>query len=356
MSSKGKIMTLKNLAILLAVSLAIPAQGSFVIPDAGVNASKLASSAVGSSVNYSVSTSVGASALTISLKTQSGAAPSAASPIKIPFTAATSAGAAQQSVGSVTSALSITISSAATLGCKSALPCRIYLYALLNSGTVELAVSQSQSFDEGIALSTTLMSGTSTSAQIMYSTTARASVFVKRLAVITATEATAGTWATLPSTIGYTTPEYVGRSYITLDTFTTGYGSSSTKVPKFTNATVVGTAISASANSSTLGHIITINEPGIYCANMYFRGTVNTEDFFGITVNANGATALQSLSVGSVLCKVIHPAIAATSGPESCSWCGWLDNSDQILLHTHTGSTPATAADCKINVVKMMSQ
>jgi hypothetical protein len=79
--------------------------------------------------------------------------------------------------------------------------------ALNNAGTIELAVvniSGGNNLDETTLLTTTAISASSTSASTVYSTTARTSVAYRVIGYIESTQATAGTWATSPSTIqGY---------------------------------------------------------------------------------------------------------------------------------------------------------
>jgi hypothetical protein len=81
---------------------------------------------------------------------------------------------------------------------------RLVVIALNNAGTIELAVANiagSVNFDETTLLTTTAISTGSTSASVVYSTTARTSVAFRVIGYIESTQATAGTWATAPSTI-----------------------------------------------------------------------------------------------------------------------------------------------------------
>jgi hypothetical protein len=76
--------------------------------------------------------------------------------------------------------------------------------ALDNAGTVELAVvniAGGTQLDETNLISTTAISSGSTSASVVYSTTARTSLPYRVVGYIESTQATAGTWATAPSTI-----------------------------------------------------------------------------------------------------------------------------------------------------------
>jgi len=102
---------------------------------------------------------------------------------------------------------SLVVPSTATLGTTSAVQSRLVVIALNNAGTIELAVvniSGGNNLDETTLLTTTAISASSTSASTVYSTTARTSVAFRVIGYVESTQATAGTWATAPSTIqGY---------------------------------------------------------------------------------------------------------------------------------------------------------
>lgn len=144
--------------------------------------------------NTSIATSVGASALTVSLKDKAGSDPSAGSPCKIGFRSST-ATTGTYVQRSVTGALSLTVASTATLGfAGGSVANYAYIYAIDNAGTVELAISGSL-FDEGTILNTTALSTGSDSISVIYSTTARTGVAVRLIGRVKFTLATAGTWA-----------------------------------------------------------------------------------------------------------------------------------------------------------------
>ena len=106
----------------------------------------------------------------------------------------------------VSSAISVTVSSGSTLGTVSAVQSRIVVLALDNAGTVELAVvniAGGTDLTETGLISTTAEggAGAADSASVVYSTTARTSLAYRVVGYIESTQATAGTWATAPSTI-----------------------------------------------------------------------------------------------------------------------------------------------------------
>jgi len=104
----------------------------------------------------------------------------------------------------VATAISVVVPSTATLGTVSAQQSRLVLLALDNAGTVELAVvniSGGTNLDETTLISTTAIIAGSNSASVVYSTTARTSLPFRVVGYVESTQATAGTWATAPSTI-----------------------------------------------------------------------------------------------------------------------------------------------------------
>jgi hypothetical protein len=151
--------------------------------------------------NLAVACSVGSGALTVALKGQNGSDPAGANEVKIGFRSATLTSGVFN-VRSVTAALSVVISSGSTLGNRSAVAEYLYVYALDNAGTVELAVSGIR-LDEGSLHSTTAEGalGAADSPSVLYSTTARTNVPIRLLARLQSTQATAGTWAAVPTEI-----------------------------------------------------------------------------------------------------------------------------------------------------------
>jgi len=81
---------------------------------------------------------------------------------------------------------------------------RIVVLALNNAGTMELAVvniAGGNDLSETGVISTTAMSAASDSNNVIYSTTARTNVAYRVVGYVESTQATAGTWATAPSTV-----------------------------------------------------------------------------------------------------------------------------------------------------------
>ena len=139
-----------------------------------------------------VSASVAGNALTLSLD-----------PCSLVFRSATLASGAVSSV-KIASTISVTVPSSATLGTISAQQAQLVIVALNNAGTVELAVvniAGGTNLDECGLINTTAISAGSSSPTVVYSTTARTNVAYRVVGFVNITEATAGTWATAPTTI-----------------------------------------------------------------------------------------------------------------------------------------------------------
>lgn len=151
-------------------------------------------------LNGTIVESHAANAVTFAVKTLAGADPSAASPVRFAFRSATLASGVFV-VRSVTAALSITIPSGATLGHASGRDQQVFVYAIDNAGTVELAVSN-KFFDRSVRrVTTTTIGAGSTSATAIYSTTGRTNVAWMPIARAVSNQTAAGTWAASPTQI-----------------------------------------------------------------------------------------------------------------------------------------------------------
>lgn len=142
-----------------------------------------------------ITASVAASALTVTLN-----------PTILDFRASTLTSGTVTTIA-VPAAISVTIPSTSTMGTVSAVQSRIVVIAINNAGTVELAavnISGGSVLDETTLITTTAAVAAGNSATAYYSTTARTSVAYRVVGYVESTQATAGTWATTPSTLqGY---------------------------------------------------------------------------------------------------------------------------------------------------------
>lgn len=150
--------------------------------------------------NFSLAATVAANALTISLKGADGNDPSAANQIEILFRDATLT-TGTPVIRTATAATSLTVATGVPLGHTSGVAHHIYVYALDNAGTVELAVSSSKVWDEGTVQTTVALGVGSDALFELYSTALRVSKAIRFLGRIKITEAAAGTWATAPAEI-----------------------------------------------------------------------------------------------------------------------------------------------------------
>jgi hypothetical protein len=192
---------------------------------------------LGDNKNIQINATVAASALTLALKTQAGTDATATDVAEITFRSAT-LGSGAYVKRAITAALSTVISSGSTGGTASLIPNRLYILAIDNAGTVELAwVNSSGTFllDESTLISTTAEGGAggADSANVIYSTTSRANVAFRLIGYIDSTQTTAGTWATNPSTIqvagGQQVPQ--GWVYLAEQASTSGTAISFTGIP-----------------------------------------------------------------------------------------------------------------------------
>jgi hypothetical protein len=161
----------------------------------------------------------------------------------------------------VGSAISVVVSSGSTLGTVSAQQSRIVVLALDNAGTVELAVvniSGGTNLDETTLISTTAEggAGAADSATVVYSTTARTSLPFRVVGFIQSTQATAGTWATAPSTI----QGYGGQALAAMSSL--GYGQTWQTVTRTSGTTYYNTTGKPIVNTS-MGTATAAGNPNI---------------------------------------------------------------------------------------------
>lgn len=252
-------------------------------------------------VNYveiqPISASVGSNALTIS-----------ASALTLDFRSTTLGSGTVTTVTGTPS--NLVISSGSTLGTVSAQQSRIVVIALNNAGTIELAavnIGGGNQLDETNLISTTAEggAGAADSASVIYSTTARTSLAYRVIGYIESTQATAGTWATAPSTI----QGYGGQA---LDAMTSlGYSQTWQQVTRANSTTYYNTTGRPivwkwAATSSGSGQIaITITLTG--------TNTVSWNDTFNVTATyqVGGAVVIPP---GTAYSMTIGGAAGGTSG------------------------------------------
>lgn len=157
-------------------------------------------------LNYALSASVAANALTIALKNAAGSDPSSNDPVTIAFRNAT-ATTGTPSVLTITAALSLVVSSGSTLGTVNSIPHRLWVVLFNDGGTARLGIINTQASDGLMPLADDVLTsstaeggaGGADSAGVIYTDSAVSSKGMRVLGYIESTQTTAGTWATAPS-------------------------------------------------------------------------------------------------------------------------------------------------------------
>ena len=323
--------------------------GSFTNASITVNAKGLitaaSSGSAGSSgydssqelTNLGLAASVSGNALTIALKQKDGSTnpASGSGAVKIGFRDST-AGTGQYVQRSVTGALSITVSSGSTLGSTNGNPNWVYVYAIDNAGTVELAVSALKRIDEGSLVTTTAEggAGAADSKTTIYSTTARSNVAVRLIGRVKSTQATAGTWATTPSEVSLVPFDEQAPYHAITAWSGAGHGSTNNAIRRFASTITVGTAITYASNA-TNGDSFTINEDGIYSIS-YTDWSSAAAEPHGISVDSTQlTTSVYTINVSSAFPYNgrLKCAYSATGLPSDVAWTGPLVAGQVIRAH-----------------------
>lgn len=174
---------------------------NWVSPATAVNA-------MGAILNATITVTMAANAVTVALKTSAGTDPSASDVVSVVFRHGTATNGTYLT-RTVTGALSTVISSGSSGGTLNNTISRIYVGLLDNAGTIELCwwnpVSTTGLFivpeDQSTTTTAEGGAGAADSPAVVYSTTARANVYVRYLGYFESTQATAGTWASNASKV-----------------------------------------------------------------------------------------------------------------------------------------------------------
>lgn len=289
-----------------------------------IGSAYLANSALGfdAAVNLAIYPSVSANNLTIQL-CQAGSvlptcsAPSASSPILIPFRNGTTIAYGNPIVASLQSAQSFTIASESTMGCLSGVMCRIWVLEFYNGGTPALCAYNSVSgtsigpINEGVLQ--TSQSGTSggNTPQDYYCNVASVTNSPMRiLGYFDIQETTAGTWATGPTLAqlfgpGVHRPGEVVQEVTSTTTTQTSIVNSAAKtalsltgsITPTSAANLIHVTASGGANSTSTGTTIAL-----------FRGTGTTQ------IGSTSAGDAGSSSSGfSVYCEALDAPNSTSS-------------------------------------------
>lgn len=177
----------------------------YQLNDGGVETSVITDSAPtqpDNQTNIGLACSIAGGALTIALKQADGSTDPASGTgaVGISFRTSTATDGAYV-VRSVTSALSVVIPNAAVLGHVSGVNQYVWVYALDNAGTVELAVSGVKLFQDNSIQSSTTMSTGSDFGNILYSTTGRTNVAIRLIGQALVNQTVAGIWNAAPTLV-----------------------------------------------------------------------------------------------------------------------------------------------------------
>jgi hypothetical protein len=294
--------------------------------------------------NYSIAASVAANALTIALKSKAGTNASVTDSVSFGFRSST-ASSGTYVKRQVTGALSLVVSSGSTLGTVSGQLQTLYVYAIDNAGTVELAISGSRIWDETQLQNTTAEggAGAADSVNVLYSTTARTGVAVRYIGIVQANEATAGTWATAPSLIAVGGDGSVlFRDEIEIYGFTGTMGSTNTKVLRYTNSITTWAATLTSVDSATLGGYILIPSDGNYAGELCVSDSGNTSlNYAALADTPDGTVDSYTLSPSAVL--TYSNNYAATVASCNCSpFHGFFKKGQKIQTQGESGLSGST--------------
>jgi hypothetical protein len=347
-SSGGAFTTrLKGAAVSSSYTFTLPTTGGtsgYVLQTDGSGTTSWVSKRNASDIsNYSLSASVASNILTVALKDAAGSDPSSSSPVDIIFrssTAATGTPVTRQ----VTAALSMTVPDTATLGHASNKDEFIYVYAIDNAGTVELAVSSYPRWDELSRITTSAVDTSADSKDAIYSSTSRTNVALRFLGRLKSNQATAGTWATTPSEVSLRHRDAFAPRHEVACRTGNGHGATNTKIRRFTTSSTKGSAITY-ADSANDGATFTINEDGVYAIAGVDGRTVAGNCYVGISLNSSQLTTnINSATDADTL--MFSQMTSSDYGNYSCT--AVLHSGDVVRVHTDGNADRTTGIRFRI--------
>jgi hypothetical protein len=304
--------------------------------------------------NIAITTSMASNALTIALKTKAGTDPASGDKVSIAFRSPTG-GSINYVVRDVTAATSIVVPSGASLGHSSGQTMYLYVYAIDNAGTVELAVAGSKITNLSTN-TTTAITSSATSRATLYSTTSRSNVQIRLLGRFKSNQASSGTWV---SALTEPALMYEQGALLTSEVWVkslNGFGSSAAGVPRFTTIQrYVGGAITYS-DSSTLGATFTINEPGVYVGTALAFSNASAASEATITLNASTGDDDLTLTGGITTTVVLahnRSYVSGSNGAAGCTFIKELDVGDVIRMQTDGGTPGSGTGYFQFRIVKV---
>ena len=156
--------------------------------------------------NFSFAASVASKAMTVALKGADGNDPSATNIVTAAFRS-TTATASTHNIREITAANSIVVPSGATLGFSAGAAGFVYVYLCDDGSSREIGVAKKALFDESTLHSTTAVSTSADSDEVLYTTSALTGAAVRLIGRITVTTGgVAGEWDNAPTHLESWTP------------------------------------------------------------------------------------------------------------------------------------------------------
>lgn len=233
-------------------------------------------------INMGLSASVNANVLTVCMTTASGATPSASSPVLVPFRSTTLATGAVTWIAVTAQTCIGTNAAGATLGTQNTVPFRFWIEAFNNGGTVVLALWHSGAgaattainpLNEATLQSTTGISAAATSAGVFYTpngtTVSNGAWRIAGYLEYSAGLATAGSYASTPTTLQVFGPGIPRPGSVIQMQFTAGTGSPSVAIAPTSaiNLVRVSTAGEGQGASSANSFTAKLNRGGVQIGN-----------------------------------------------------------------------------------------
>ena len=170
---------------------------------------------------------------------------------------------------------------------------------------------------------------------------------------LAATGAVSGTTGTFTGAVSGTTGTFTGAvttplSYVRLNT-ANGYGSTNTKIRRFTNiVNNVGTDITY-ADSATLGGTFTINTAGVY--SVAYGDQFTPVSWVGLSINSTQLTSnVTGINVADILSLSFTPTADA---PAVISATFYAAAASVVRAHTNAGVTGGNPTACQFTIARV---
>ena len=121
-----------------------------------------------------------------------------------------------------------------------------------------------------------------------------------------------------------------------------GFGSTNTRIRRFTTAQEEsGTAVTY-ADSATNGASFTINEDGIY--SVMYTDSISAGTYANIGISLNSSELTTEITAITAADRLMSCATGDTTGRTMCSWSGRLSKGDVVRAHCEVGGKTFTSA------------